>query len=95
MDAAVAAGLCLAVTQPHRAGLGGGGVMLIHQLRLNKSVVIDFQEKSPASLPIQNYQENPNIALWGKKSVGVPGFVAGLYHAQQKYGSNAIRSELL
>ena len=29
--------------------------------------------------------------MWGKRSVGVPGLVAGLHHAQQKYGSNAIR----
>ena len=43
VDAAVAAGLCLTVTTPSRAGLGGGGVMLVHQLRNNKTVVIDFQ----------------------------------------------------
>ena len=91
VDAAVAAGLCLTVTTPSRAGLGGGGVMMIHELRLNKTVVIDFQEKSPARLAIQKFQDNPNITLWGKRSVGVPGLVAGLHHAQQQYGSNAIR----
>ena len=64
--------------------------MLIHQLRTNISIVIDFQEKSPASIPIQKYQDNPKIAFWGKRSVGVPGFIAGLYHAQQKYGSNKL-----
>ena len=91
VDAAVAAGLCLTVTMPSRAGLGGGGVMMVHQLRSNKTIVIDFQEKSPERLPIQKFQDNPKIALWGKRSVGVPGLVAGLYHAQQQYGSNAIR----
>ena len=91
VDAAVAAGLCLTVTTPSRAGLGGGGVMMVHQLRSNRTIVIDFQEKSPDRLPIQKFQDNPKIALWGKRSVGVPGLVAGLYHAQQQYGSNAIR----
>ena len=43
VDAAVGAALCLAVAAPHRAGLGGGGVMLIHQLRSNLTTVIDFQ----------------------------------------------------
>ena len=43
VDAAVAAGFCLSVTVPDRAGLGGGGVMMIHQLRSNTSTVIDFQ----------------------------------------------------
>ena len=45
VDAAVGAALCLAVAAPHRAGLGGGGVMLIHQLRSNLTTVIDFQVK--------------------------------------------------
>ena len=46
VDAAVAAGLCLSVTVPDRAGLGGGGVMMIHQLRSNTSTVIDFQVRT-------------------------------------------------
>ena len=51
--------------------------MMVHQLRSNKTIVIDFQEKSPERLPIQKFQDNPKIALWGKRSVGVPGLVAG------------------
>ena len=62
---------------------------MIHQLRINKTIVIDFQEKSPERLAIQKFQDNPNITLWGKRSVGVPGLVAGLHHAQQQYGSNS------
>ena len=65
--------------------------MLIHELRLNKTTVIDFQEVSPKNLPLQQYQDNPGIAQWGVKSAAVPGLVAGLYHAQQNYGSGLVR----
>ena len=91
VDAAVAAGLCLSVALPSRAGLGGGGIMLIHQLRTNKTTVLDFQEVSPAELAVQRYQDNPRIAGWGAQAVGVPGLVSGLYHAQLKHGSNTVR----
>ena len=91
VDAAVAAGLCLAVTVPDRAGLGGGGVMLVHQLRTNSSTIIDFQDVSPSGLPIQNYQSNFKISAAGRDSVGVPGLVAGLHHAHQQYGSQAVK----
>jgi len=91
VDAAVAAGLCLTIAEPQSASLGGGGVMLIHHLRTNKTTVIDFQEVSPRDLPIQKYQDNPKIARFGKRSVAVPGVVAGLRYAHQNYGSHTIR----
>ena len=33
---------------PDLCDQGGGGMMLIHQKRSNKSVVIDFREMAPA-----------------------------------------------
>ena len=53
VDAAVAASLCLAVAVPHRAGLGGGGVMLVHDVRRNHTAVLDFLEvrSSPPTWP--------------------------------------------
>lgn len=50
VDAAVAASLCLAVAVPHRAGLGGGGVMLVHDVRRNHTAVLDFLEVRPSPL---------------------------------------------
>ena len=43
VDAAVAAAVCQALVEPHVSGLGGGGVMLIHQHRKDKSYVVDFR----------------------------------------------------
>ena len=47
VDAAVSSTLCLALTEPHITGIGGGGLMLIHSHRKNTSVVIDFRETAP------------------------------------------------
>ncbi|XP_058535608.1 glutathione hydrolase 7 isoform X3 [Ochotona princeps] len=50
VDAAVAAALCLGIVAPHNSGLGGGGVMLIHDIRRNESHLIDFRESAPGAL---------------------------------------------
>ncbi|XP_063104555.1 glutathione hydrolase 7 isoform X4 [Cavia porcellus] len=50
VDAAVAAALCLGIVAPHSSGLGGGGVMLIHDIRQNESHLIDFRESAPGAL---------------------------------------------
>jgi len=93
IDAAIAAGLCLTIAVPQSASIGGGGIMLIHQLRTNKTTVIDFQEISPKELPVQKYMDNHLIARFGKRSIAVPGLIAGLRYAHQKYGSHTIRRE--
>uniref|UniRef100_A0A480PAP1 Glutathione hydrolase 7 isoform 2 n=1 Tax=Sus scrofa TaxID=9823 RepID=A0A480PAP1_PIG len=50
VDAAVAAALCLGIVAPHSSGLGGGGVMLVHDIRRNESRLIDFRESAPGAL---------------------------------------------
>jgi len=77
----VASGFCLAVYEPHITSIGGGGMMLLHRHRTNKSVIIDFRETVP-----ENSNEDRLRSL-GRWSVGVPGFVKGLWHAHKKYGS--------
>ena len=82
VDAAVASGFCLSVYEPHITSIGGGGMMLLHRHRTNKSVVIDFRETVP-----ENANEDPSSRSQGRWSVGVPGFVKGLWTAHKKYGS--------
>lgn len=43
VDAAVAAAICQSLVEPHVSGMGGGGVMLIHQHRKDKSYIVDFR----------------------------------------------------
>ncbi len=92
VDAAVATGFALAVTYPRAGNIGGGGFMLIHLAKGNRDVAIDYRETAPAAATATMFldaQGNPdpqksrNSAL----AVGVPGTVAGLALALEKYGS--------
>jgi gamma-glutamyltranspeptidase/glutathione hydrolase len=92
VDAAVAVGFAMAVTYPRAGNLGGGGFMVIHLTNGDRNTSIDYRETAPAAATQTMFldaQGNPDP----KKSrdsglaVGVPGTVAGLALAEQKYGS--------
>ncbi|NWH38389.1 GGT7 hydrolase, partial [Chloropsis hardwickii] len=53
VDAAIASALCAGIVNPHTSGLGGGGVMLVHDIRKNRSWVIDFREVAPLGIPLE------------------------------------------
>jgi gamma-glutamyltranspeptidase/glutathione hydrolase len=90
VDAAVAVGFALAVTHPVAGNIGGGGFMLI-RLAKGDAVVVDYREAAPAAASRNMYinsngQVVPDASRVGALSVGVPGTVAGLALAEQKYG---------
>ncbi|XP_029012193.1 glutathione hydrolase 7 [Betta splendens] len=84
VDAAVTAALCLGIIHPHTSGIGGGGVMLIHDLRKNETRVIDFRETAPSAIHEEMMQNNLNV--YPGLLVGVPGMLSGLHQAHQIYG---------
>lgn len=84
VDAAIAAALCLGIVHPHTSGLGGGGVMLVHDIRKNRTRVIDFRETAPSGLHEDLMQEN--LQLKPGLLVGVPGMLSGMHQAHQLYG---------
>ena len=47
VDAGVAVGFALAVTYPQAGNIGGGGFMVIHLAKENKSIAIDYREMAP------------------------------------------------
>ncbi len=49
VDAAVAMGLAMSVALPSRAGLGGGGMCLVYDPRLNRVEAIDFTLRPPSA----------------------------------------------
>lgn len=90
IDAAVAVGYALAVTEPCCGNIGGGGFMLIH-LANGQNHFINFREKSPAAISAhlfidKNGQVNNKKLINGYLAVGVPGTVLGLNTALQLYG---------
>ncbi|XP_017270437.1 glutathione hydrolase 7 [Kryptolebias marmoratus] len=84
VDAAIAAALCLGIVHPHTSGIGGGGVMLVHDIRKNETRVIDFRETAPSSLHEDMLLTNLNLS--SGLLVGVPGMLSGLNQAHQLYG---------
>lgn len=92
VDAAVAVALALAVTLPRAGNLGGGGFMLIHRQKENKTVAIDYRETAPAATTSQIFLDEEGRAIASKSrdsglGVGVPGTVAGLWAAFRGHGS--------
>lgn len=91
IDAAVAVGFALAVTFPEAGNIGGGGFMLI-RFADGKSTMIDFREKAPSRAARTMYldasgQVIPHRSEYGALAAGVPGSVAGLLLALEKYGT--------
>ncbi len=94
VDAAVAVGFALAVTHPYAGNIGGGGFMLV-RLATGDAVVIDYREEAPAAARRDMYLNAkgellPEASTIGALAAGVPGTVAGLALAEQKYGKLAL-----
>jgi gamma-glutamyltranspeptidase / glutathione hydrolase len=91
VDAAVAVGFALAVTYPRAGNLGGGGFMLIHQANGNDTA-IDYRETAPQAITNKTFLDaqgnaDPHKSRDTALAIGVPGTVAGLTLAEEKYGS--------
>jgi len=99
IDAAVTAGFALAVTQPRSGNIGGGGFMLISSEKEKDVVAIDYREKAPAGATKDMFlgkDGNVDQALsrFSHISAGVPGTVAGLALALEKYGTISLADSL-
>jgi gamma-glutamyltranspeptidase/glutathione hydrolase len=95
VDAAVAVGFALAVTYPRAGNLGGGGFMVIHLAKDNRDVAIDYRETAPAAATPTMFLDakgnpDPKKSRDSALAVGVPGTVAGLALAREKYGSGKL-----
>jgi gamma-glutamyltranspeptidase/glutathione hydrolase len=96
VDAAVATGFALAVTLPRAGNIGGGGFMLIHLAETNEQIFIDYRETAPAAAtPEMFLKEDGSVdqakAYFSHQAAGVPGTVAGLIHAQERYGKLTLK----
>jgi gamma-glutamyltranspeptidase/glutathione hydrolase len=93
IDAAVATAFALGAVEPNASGMGGGGFMLIRFAKTGEVVFIDYRETAPKKAKADMYKLNKkgkvinNASKVGGLAVAVPGNVAGLLTALEKYGT--------
>lgn len=90
VDAAVAAAFVLAVTYPEAGNLGGGGFMTL--VMQQQPFFLDYRETAPQAAFRDLYLDADKQviayrSLVGYQASGVPGTVAGLWVAHQRFGS--------
>jgi len=98
IDASVGVGFALAVTYPEAGNLGGGGFMVL-RLKDGSRTSIDYREKAPQKASRDMYLDSDGnhltqLSQEGYLSVGVPGSVAGMLFALEKYGTMSIEQVL-
>jgi gamma-glutamyltranspeptidase / glutathione hydrolase len=82
VDAAVAAAFAIGVAEPNASGLGGEGMMVVYLARTRAAVAIDYRSAAPASAVFKG-----PVPGTGHQAVAIPGTVAGMALALEKYGT--------
>ncbi len=90
VDAAVATQFALAVVNPEAGNIGGGGFMII-RMADGRAAALDFRETAPRGARRDMFLDAngdvTNKSLVGHLASGVPGSVAGMWEAHQRFGS--------
>ena len=97
-DAMVATEMALAVVYPYAGNLGGGGFM-VYRLSNGETGALDYREKAPIqahrNMFLDSLGEPDRQKSWfGGLAVGVPGTVAGIFAAHERFGSMPIEKIL-
>lgn len=110
VDAAVATAFAVGVCEPAMSGLGGGGYMVIWLAKEQKALLIDYAMKSAKAATPDMYTmldlnsagasffgwpgTEGNHHVEGPRSIAVPGTLAGLALALEKYGTISLADAL-
>lgn len=85
MDAAVATAFAVGVCEPNLSGIGGCGMMNIYLADNHEYEILEYMETVPVAVEPGWY--NPETDSATAKNAAVPGQVAGLLTALEKYGT--------
>ena len=85
VDAAVATTLAVGVVEPHHSGIGGSGLMTIYLANEKRYTTIEYLETIPSGGYDGYYVKAKYLNT--ARAAGVPGSVAGLAMALEKYGT--------
>ena len=93
-DAMMATELALAVSYPSAGNIGGGGFM-VYRKSNGKTGALDYRERAPINSTRDMYLDQNNniiegLSMIGGLSVGVPGTIAGIFEAHEKFGTRTI-----
>ena len=91
MDAAVATAFALSATLPQAGNLGGGGFLVFWHAPERKAYALNFREMAPHLAHRDLFLDadgevSKNKEFFSLLSTGVPGSVAGLLKAQERFG---------
>jgi len=97
-DAMVATELALAVAYPYAGNIGGGGFM-VYRKNDGEIGALDYREKAPLASDKDMFLDaNGNVvdgkSTLGAMAVGIPGTVAGVFAAHNKFGTLSIQEIL-
>src|SRR5438034_4418846 len=102
VDAAVATAFAMPVVEPFMSQIAGSGTMLVHLAKRDETVCLDFNGVAPMAAHASIYPLIGGIAtyalfawprveddanVYGYRSVAVPGSVAGLALALERFGT--------
>ena len=101
VDAAVATAFAMTIVEPFMSTIAGAGTMLVHLAAEHETLTVDFNAVAPAAahesmyrviggtsaalFPWPRVEDETNVA--GPRSVAVPGSVAGLTLALERFGT--------
>lgn len=79
------------MTLPRAGNIGGGGFMLVYDAESGETTAIDYREMAPLGATRdmfldENGDADPNLSRSSHLASGVPGTVAGFWHAHQDFG---------